>query len=130
MTVFVDQPIHPYKNMLMCHLWADGEGTYDPTMIVTEMHWMVDKIRVDRKWIQGHKELSLPRYKDATWVHFDIAKTKRVLAISYGAIETDRFGPMRHKIEVDVRSGIPQLMERGVKNLRRLQEREARIAVA
>ena len=55
---------------------------------------MVDKIGVDRKWIQGHPELSFGKHRDASWVHFDIALSKKKLAIENGAILTDKFGPL------------------------------------
>ena len=77
------QPIFPFGRMKMCHLWAD---TLD------ELLAMVDRIGVDRKWIQGHPTLSYGKHRDASWVHFDIAKGKRALAIKAGAIETDRYG--------------------------------------
>ncbi|GEP11775.1 DUF4031 domain-containing protein [Methylobacterium gnaphalii] len=83
MPVYVDQPIFPFGRMMMCHLWADTEA---------ELLAMVDRIGVDRKWIQGHPTLSFGKHRDASWVHFDIAKAKRALAIEAGAIETDRYG--------------------------------------
>lgn len=84
MSVYVDQPIYPFGRMMMCHLWADS---------LDELLAMVDRIGVERKWIQGHPTLSFGRHREASWVHFDIAKGKRVLAIQAGAIETDRYGP-------------------------------------
>lgn len=83
MGVYVDQPIFPFGNMMMCHLWADS---------LDELLAMVDRIGVQRKWIQGHATLSFGKHRNASWVHFDIAKSKRALAIQAGAIETDRYG--------------------------------------
>ena len=83
MTCYVDQPIFPFGRMMMCHLWADS---------LEELLAMVDRISVDRKWIQGHPDLSFGKHRDASWVHFDIAKSKRALAIQAGAVETDRYG--------------------------------------
>ncbi|MEE7491148.1 DUF4031 domain-containing protein [Methylobacterium oryzae] len=83
MTCFVDQPIFPFGRMMMCHLWADS---------LDELLAMVDRIGVDRKWIQGHPHLSFGKHRNASWVHFDIAKGKRALAIQAGALETDRYG--------------------------------------
>ena len=83
MGVYVDQPIFPFGGMMMCHVWADGPD---------ELLAMADRIGVDRKWIQGHPTLSFGKHRDASWVHFDIAKGKRALAIQAGAIETDRYG--------------------------------------
>lgn len=69
MTVYVDdmkadfKPAHvPGRKYVMCHMIADNEE---------ELHAMADKIGVARKWYQGD--------------HYDIAKTKRVLAIENGA---------------------------------------------
>lgn len=83
MACYVDQPIFPFGRMMMCHLWADS---------LDELLAMVDRVGVDRKWIQGHPELSFGKHRDASWVHFDIAKAKRALAIAAGAVETDRYG--------------------------------------
>ncbi len=87
MAVYVDDVRHKYGNMIMCHLWADSEE---------ELLAMVDTIRVDRKWIQGHPTLSFGKHKSASWVHFDIAQSKKALAIRAGAILTDRYGPLEH----------------------------------
>lgn len=49
---------------------------------------MVDRIGVQRKWVQ--------RPPKTSWLHFDIAKSKRTLAIAAGAVETGRYGPALH----------------------------------
>lgn len=67
MAVYVDDVRHRFGNMVMCHLWADTDD---------ELLAMVDKIGVQRKWIQGHKTLSFGKHRDASWVHFDIALSK------------------------------------------------------
>lgn len=72
MTVYVDSMFAPYRGMKMCHMVADSRK---------ELLDMVDKIGVDRKWIQ-HK--GTPRE------HFDIAASKRKLAVSFGAVEVTR----------------------------------------
>jgi hypothetical protein len=87
MACYVDEAIHAFGRMKMCHLWADTED---------ELLAMVDRIGVQRKWIQGHQELSFGKHRLASRVHFDIAKGKRDLAIKHGAIPTDRYGPVRH----------------------------------
>lgn len=92
MAVYVDQATHPFGNMVMCHLWAD---TLD------ELLAMVDCIGVQRRWIQGHPELSFGHHRNASWVHFDIAKSKRALALKAGAIETDRYGPVHWQAKRD-----------------------------
>lgn len=71
----------------MCHLWSDT---------LPELLDMVDRINVQRKWIQGHPELSFGKHRDASWVHFDISLEKKRLALENGAILTDRYGPVLH----------------------------------
>jgi hypothetical protein len=85
MTVYVDDVELPFRSMIMCHLWADT---------LVELFAMADQIGVDRKWLQGHPTLSLPQFRKASWVHFDIALSKKALAIKAGAVLTDKFGPV------------------------------------
>lgn len=73
MTVYVDnmeaayQPGHrPGRTYVMCHMIGDTDE---------ELHAMADKIGVARKWHQGD--------------HYDIAKSKRALAVANGAVELD-----------------------------------------
>lgn len=104
MAVYVDPAVWPFGRMIMCHMWAD---TTD------ELLQMALKIGVQRKWIQGHPTLSLPRYRKASWVHFDICSTKRKSAIHHGAIETDKYGPIEWQARLDIASGDPDLVEYG-----------------
>jgi hypothetical protein len=74
------------------HLWADS---------LEELFAMADRIGVKRKWLQRPRGTLGPDGKplqgmDASWVHFDITASKRALAVKYGAIETDMFGPAEH----------------------------------
>ncbi|AEI76518.1 hypothetical protein CNE_1c11630 [Cupriavidus necator N-1] len=74
MTVYVDDMEASYGRMVMCHMLADT---------TEELLAMADKIGVQRKWMQKagtHHE------------HFDIANSKRALAIAHGAVEIDRAG--------------------------------------
>jgi hypothetical protein len=87
MTVYVDDMRAPFGNMVMCHMWADTDA---------ELLAMADRICVARKWIQGHQTLSFGKHRNASWVHFDIALSKRALAVRFGAVETDRYGPLVH----------------------------------
>jgi len=69
MAVYVDDADLPYRGMLMCHMMADTRE---------ELLAMVDKIGIQRKWIQKpntHRE------------HFDICRTKRAQAVKSGAVE-------------------------------------------
>lgn len=119
MSVYVDDMAAAFGNMVMCHMWADSDE---------ELLAMADKIGVQRKWIQGHETLSFGKHKNASWIHFDIAKSKRALAIKYGAIQTDRFGPLEHTANLLVASGDPARIAIGEKRLAMVQEcRERRI---
>jgi len=69
MAVYVDDMEAEFRTMIMCHMIADT---------TQELLEMVDKIGVQRKWIQHPNT-----YKE----HFDIAKSKRALAIRHGAIQ-------------------------------------------
>lgn len=78
MTVYVDDmhmtPMGQYGRMKMCHMIADSDE---------ELHAMADRIGVARKWHQ----------KPGTHhSHYDIAMSKRVLAVEAGAVEVT----MRH----------------------------------
>jgi hypothetical protein len=74
MTVYVDDMRAAFGRMVMCHMLAD---TTD------ELLAMADRIGVARKWLQR------PR---TTYEHFDIALSKRALAVQAGAQEIDRRG--------------------------------------
>lgn len=76
MSVYVDDVRHRFRSMVMCHMWADT---------LPELLEMADRIGVQRKWLQQPPK--------ASWVHFDIALTKKAAAIKAGAILTDKYGP-------------------------------------
>ncbi len=117
MAVYVDDVRHKFGNMVMCHLWADTDA---------ELLAMVDKIGVQRKWIQGHKTLSFGKHRDASWVHFDIALTKKALAIAAGAILTDKFGPVVHTSRLKIAWGNannrPDVVERAEAMIHQIEE--------
>lgn len=86
MTVYVDDMQAAFGRMKMCHCWADTRE---------ELFAMMDRIGVQRKWFQrpdGDCEFGMP----ASWEHFDIAQTKRALAVRYGAVETCMFTMAEH----------------------------------
>lgn len=116
MSVYVDPAAWPYRNMIMCHMFADTDD---------ELLAMTDRIGVQRKWIQGHPTLSLPKYRSASWVHFDIASTKRKLAIHYGAIEVDKWGPLEHTARLAIASGHPDRVAYGQSKLEQVARRRA-----
>lgn len=55
----------------MCHMLADT---------LEELHKMADTIGINRKWFQSK----------ASTPHYDICKSKRIIAINHGAIEVSR----------------------------------------
>lgn len=73
MSVYVDRMQAAFGRMVMCHMIADTPD---------ELHAMADRIGVARRWFQQPPKASF-------W-HYDIAKSKRVLAIAAGAIDCDR----------------------------------------
>lgn len=70
MTVYVDDMSAPYGRMKMCHMLADTDE---------ELHAMADRIGVARKWWQSPEKTS--------GSHYDIALSKKALAIAAGAVE-------------------------------------------
>lgn len=69
--VYVDAPIWPYRGMVMCHMFAER---------LEDLHAMADRIGVARRWFQNR-----PGFP-----HYDISKSKRRLAVQFGALEVDR----------------------------------------
>ena len=68
MSVYVDDMYAGYGRMKMCHMFADT---------TEELLTMADVIGVQRKWLQDPGEVR---------EHFDVAMSKRTLAIQHGAI--------------------------------------------
>jgi len=68
MSVYVDDMRAEFGRMKMCHMVADSSA---------ELLAMADAIGVARKWIQ---------YPGRRGEHFDIALSKKALAIQHGAI--------------------------------------------
>ena len=64
MSVYVDNMRASFGRMVMCHMISDTEA---------ELHEMAARIGVARKWHQGN--------------HYDIALSKRALAVKAGAVE-------------------------------------------
>lgn len=72
MAVYVDDMRAKFGRMVMCHMFADSTA---------ELLAMADKIGVARKWLQRGGT-----YRE----HFDIALSKRALAVAAGANEITR----------------------------------------
>ncbi|MDR5883591.1 DUF4031 domain-containing protein [Caballeronia sp. LZ032] len=68
MTVYVDDMRARFGQMIMCHMIADTDE---------ELHAMAEAIGVARKWHQRP-----PKHSS----HYDIALSKRALAIAAGAV--------------------------------------------
>lgn len=74
MSVYVDDMRAPFGRLVMCHMLADTDD---------ELHAMADRIGVSRRW---HQKAGTPHS------HYDIALSKRALAVAAGAIEIDKRG--------------------------------------
>lgn len=74
MAVYVDDMRAPFGRMVMCHMLADTDA---------ELHAMADQVGVARKW---HQKAGTPHS------HYDVALSKRALAVRLGALEIDRRG--------------------------------------
>lgn len=72
MAVYVDNMRAAYGRMKMCHMIADSSE---------ELLAMADRIGVARRWLQK---------AGTTHEHFDIALSKRALAVAAGAIEVSK----------------------------------------
>lgn len=69
MPVYVDDMCAPYGRLKMCHMLASSDQ---------ELHEMADRIGVARKWWQAPAK--------GSGSHYDIALSKKVLALAAGAI--------------------------------------------
>ena len=72
MAVYVGTIKYPFGRMIMFHMASPD---------VEELHQMADKIGIARKWFQDNKNHVNP--------HYDVCKSKKMLAIRYGAIEVN-----------------------------------------
>lgn len=70
MTVYVDNMRASFGRMVMCHMLADSDD---------ELHEMAARIGVARRWHQAPPKASSS--------HYDIAQSKRKLAVAAGAVE-------------------------------------------
>lgn len=70
MTVYVDDMRAKFGRLVMCHMLADTDE---------ELHAMAERIGVARRWWQSPAKTS--------GSHYDIALSKRALAVAAGAVE-------------------------------------------
>lgn len=70
MTVYVDDMRARFGRMVMCHMIADTDE---------ELHAMADQLGIARRWHQAPPKASSS--------HYDIALSKRALAVQFGAVE-------------------------------------------
>jgi hypothetical protein len=76
--VYVDAAAHAFGRMIMCHMFSPD---------LDALHAMADRIGVARRWFQDPR--TMPK---VSWPHYDIAKSKRALAVAAGAVEVlDRY---------------------------------------
>ena len=85
MSVYVDSMRAQFGRMVMCHMMADTSE---------ELHAMADRIGVARRWCQ---------HPGTAREHYDIALSKRALAVKYGAVEIGprEVGEMLRKRRLD-----------------------------
>lgn len=104
MAVYVDDMKATFGRMVMCHMLADTDA---------ELHAMAGLIGVARRWWQSPEKTS--------GSHYDIALSKRSLAVAAGAIEITwrQAGAMNMRRRVSGQLGAPDdaeawlLTERG-----------------
>lgn len=72
MTVYVDDMRAKFGRMIMCHMIADTDD---------ELHAMAGRLGIKRRWHQAP-----PRHDS----HYDIALSKRELAVKFGAREINQ----------------------------------------
>lgn len=89
MTVYVDDVRHRFRQMWMCHLWADS---------VNELHAFAAALDLNAEWFQ--------RPPKASWAHYDISLSKKAQARAMGAVLTDRYGPAFHTANHEWNVGI------------------------
>ena len=78
MTIYVDEPIFPYRGEKYCHLFTDGE--------LFELHSFIIKIGMKMEWFQNPD--ANPRI---SWPHYDCGPKFRAKAVKDGGVEVDRY---------------------------------------
>lgn len=76
MTIYVDDCIWPYRGTKYCHMMVGKDDD------LQELHDFAASIGLKRAWFQNKPYAP----------HYDLAPSKRALAIVNGAVTLDRFG--------------------------------------
>lgn len=74
MAIIVDEARYPFRGQMYCHMMSDLPNRNEA---LAELHRMADALGLKRAWFQNHP----------THPHYDIAPSKRALAITKGAKE-------------------------------------------
>ena len=74
MSIIVDEARYPYRGKMYCHMMSD---LVERDKALEELHAFAASLGLKRSWFQNH----------ATHPHYDIAPSKRALAIERGAKE-------------------------------------------
>jgi len=89
--IYVDTMEAEFGRMIMYHMFSD--------ISIEELNWMADRIGVKRKWFQNK-----PGFP-----HYDICKSKKTLAIKYGAKKIIYGGlEWRHIVFKEMRKNLNQ----------------------
>lgn len=101
MAVYVDNMRAKFGRLVMCHMLADTDA---------ELHTMADCIGVARRWWQSPAKTS--------GSHYDIALSKRALAVAAGAIEITwrQAGAMNARRRITGQLGAPDEAEAWLAN--------------
>jgi len=105
MTVYVDDMKARFGRMVMCHMIADTDD---------ELHAMAGRIGVARRWWQSPEKASSS--------HYDIALSKRAMAVAAGAVEITwrQTGAMCFRRRVTGDLGSPEDAVQWLKDYRRI----------
>lgn len=76
MTIYVDECIWPFRGTKYCHMMVGKDDD------LQELHDFAEQIGLKRAWFQNKHYAP----------HYDLAPSKRALAIKNGAVALDRFG--------------------------------------
>lgn len=108
MPVFVDNVRIQKGRAFYCHMWADT---------LPELMAMANRLKLKKSWLQ--------RPPRAKWVHFDLLLRQRSIALAYGAILTDQYGPAEHEARADAKSDDPVRVAKGEATLTRVANSRA-----